>query len=104
MTEEVEEPLLVDRLCSGDRPSVLVAGMVVAEALRRGKIAVLMADSLGRVQVMPPDSIQVLRGPRLLDEDLHKLSEEGAIQTMVDEGRTDVEMTEYLRRRDQANA
>ncbi len=100
MPEEKEEELTKDRLCSWDRPSVLMAGMAVATALQKVDAAVFMVDVLGRVQLMSPGSIQVLHRPRLRDAELDLYSEEQAIQWMVLEGRKDGEMRDYLAGRD----
>jgi hypothetical protein len=91
-----EEVLLVDPLCSGDRPSVLAAGMTLAHALRKGKVAVFMVDALGQVVLMPPESIQVLHNPFVLNADLDALEEDEAIALMVSEGREDSAIMAYL--------
>ena len=93
MTDEV---LLADRLCSGDRPSVVAAGMTLAHALRKGKVAVFMVDALGQVVLMPSDSVEVKRGPLVTVQDLDALSEDEAITLMVTEGREEHAIMEYL--------
>ena len=91
-----EEILLSHKLCSGDRPSVLAAGMTLAQALRKTKIAVFMVDALGQVVLMPPNSIQVLSKPLVTVEDLDALEEDEAIALMVTEGRLEESIMEYL--------
>lgn len=95
----MEEELTAEKLCSLDKPSVYVAGMVVAKMLQKMPMAVLMVDVLGRVVVMPPESVQVLHRPKLLDADLDALSEEEAITVMLKEERTEEEIVAYLKRR-----
>ena len=94
-----EEVLLADPLCSGDRPSVLAAGMTLAHALRKGKVAVFMVDALGQVVLMPPDSVSVIRRPLVTDQDLDAIGEDEAISLMVSEGREDGDIVKYLSRR-----
>jgi hypothetical protein len=91
-----EEVLLADPLCSGDRPSVLAAGMTLAHALRKGKVAVFMVDALGQVVLMPPDSVAVLRHPFVTDQDLDAMGEDEAIALMVSEERRDEDIVKYL--------
>lgn len=97
---EKDEILTVDRLCSGDRPSAYVAGMVVAHALKKGKAAVLMVNALGRVVLMPPESVKILAQPKLQDSELNELEEEAALQLLLQENRPDEEIVEYLKRRE----
>lgn len=91
-----EEVLLVDRLCSGDRPSVMAAGVTLAHALRKNKIAVFMVDALGQVVLMPPTSIQTTSAPLVTSEDLDALGEDEAIALMAVEGRDENAILEYL--------
>ena len=91
-----EEVLLADRLCTGDRPSILAAGMTVAQALRKTKVAVFMVDALGQVVLMPPESVQILASPILPDSDLDALGEDEAIALMVSEGRQEDGIMKYL--------
>lgn len=96
---EKQEVLLADKLCSGDRPSAYVAGMVVAHSLRKAKMAVLMVNVLGQVIAMPPDAVTVNRHPLLQDIELDSMEEGDAIRVMAAEGREDAEIVEYLKRR-----
>jgi hypothetical protein len=91
-----EEVLLSDRLCSGDRPSVLAAGMVLAQALRKMKVVVFMVDALGQVVLMPSESVQVLAYPHVPDSDLDALPEDEAIALMVSESRVEEHILRYL--------
>ena len=91
-----DEILLTDKLCSGDRPSVVAAGMTLAQALRKSRIAVFMVDALGQVVLMPPSSIQVLSKPLVTVSDLDAMNEDEAIALMVTEGRTEEGIMEYL--------
>lgn len=91
-----EEILLADRLCSGDRPSVMVAGMTLAHALRKGKVAVFMVDALGQVVLMPSESIKVLVQPHVTTQDLDAMPEDEAIALMVSENRTESDIMNYL--------
>jgi hypothetical protein len=99
MPEEKEEVLLADRLCSGDRPSVYITGMVVAHAIRANKMAILMVDVLGRVVAMPPESVKILAKPLLSNTELNALSEDEAIALMVSEARDETDILTYLKTR-----
>jgi len=94
--EMAEEILLADKLCSGDRPSVIAAGMTLANALRKAGVAVFMIDALGQVALMPPNSIHVLSKPLVTPEDLDAMSEDEAIALMVSEGRSEEGIMSYL--------
>jgi len=99
-TEElIDVEMTVDRLASGDRPSLYYFGMVGAHAIRKDEMAVFMVDSLGRVCLMPPSSIKVLERPRVPDRDLNKLTEEHAIQVLLKQGDSEEEVLQYLLRR-----
>jgi hypothetical protein len=100
---EREEELTLDRLCSGDRPSVYIAGMAVAHALKKGKVAVLSVDVLGRVVVLPQEAVELKALPKLKDEDLDKFEEDQAITLMLKEGREEDEILSYLKRREDRN-
>lgn len=89
-----------DRLCTWDRPSVLIAGMTVATGLQQTDTVVMMVDILGRVQLMPPQAIQVLHRPLLTDLELDVYGEEDSIGLMTREGRSEEEMVRYLRGRE----
>lgn len=97
---ERDEVLLADRLCSGDRPSVFIAGMAIAQALKKNKLAVMAINALGQVVIMPPGSIKVLAKPRVKDSDLNELDEDAAIQVMIQEERSEEEMVAYLKTRE----
>lgn len=94
-----ERELLFDKLASGDRPSVLALGLYGAESLRKSGVAVFMVDALGRVQLMPPASVQVVTIPRLTDEELDGYQEDDAVGLMVKQGSSDEEVLEYIKRR-----
>lgn len=96
---EVQEELTLEKVSSGDRPSIYALGLATAQALKISSKAVVMLDALGRVCLMPEDSIQVLRGPKLTDEDLQQFQEEDAISLLVKQGSTDEEIMHYLARR-----
>lgn len=93
------EDLILDKLASGDRPSVYAAGMVVAEALKSSGVAVLMTDVLGRVHLLPQEFVEVKRRPRLSDAELDALTEDEAIQLLVKQGDEEPAIFDYLRRR-----
>lgn len=94
-----EEMLSVHKLCSGDRPSVLAAGMTLAQALRKQTVVVFMVDALGQVALMPSSSVQVLAKPFVTDQDLDAMNEDEAIALMVSEGRSEEGMMRYLEAR-----
>lgn len=91
-----EEVLVADKLCSGDRPSVMAAGMTMAHALRKGRVAVFMVDALGQVVLMPPSSVEVLHMPLVTVDQLDALTEDEAIALMVGEGREEDTIMKYL--------
>jgi 2-phosphoglycerate kinase len=95
----VEEPLLLERLAEGHRPSIVMLGMVGAQALKAYGTAVLMTDLLGRVYLMPSDSVRVLTRPRVSEEDLDALEESDAIRVLCDQGDSEDAILEYLKRR-----
>lgn len=94
-----DEELLIEKLIAGDRASVCAAGMVVAHALKLRGVAVLMPDVLGRVYVLPPESIEVKQRPRLDDEKLNSLDEEEALRLLVLQGDDEDSIIEYMKRR-----
>ncbi len=99
MPEAVSEVLVMDKLCSGDRPSIFIAGMLVAHALKKGNLAVITTDILGRVIVLPPAAVK-LSGPVLLsDKDLDGFEEDVAIGIMTTEGRNEDDILSYIKRR-----
>lgn len=91
--------ITVDRLVTGDRPSILYFGMVGAHAIRKDELAVFMVDALGRVCLMPPSSISVVAAPRIADAELHSMEEEMAINVLIKQGDSDAQIMEYLTRR-----
>jgi hypothetical protein len=97
---ERDEVLTLDRLASGDRPSVFIAGMALGQALQKTKVAVFAINALGHVVLMPPGSIKVLSKPKVKDEELHSLSEDDALQVMLKEERSEAEIIEYLKKRE----
>jgi len=94
-----EEDLLLDKLASGDRPSLYATGMVVAQALQQTGFAVLMTDVLGRVHILPKESVEVKRSPKLGDDELDALSEEEALQLLFKQGDDEESIVAYLKRR-----
>jgi hypothetical protein len=93
------EDLVLDKLASGDRPSVYAAGMVVAQALKETGTAVLMTDVLGRVHVLPKEFVEVKRRPRLSDDELDALTEDEAIRLLVKQDDVEDVILSYLKRR-----
>jgi hypothetical protein len=94
-----EETLLADRLCTGDKPSIITAGMLVAHALKKGKFAVLTQNVLGQIVILPPDVVK-LPGPILLpDEALDEFEEDEALTLAIKEGRNEDDILAYLERR-----
>jgi len=94
-----EEDLLLDKMASGDRPSLYAAGFAAAQSLKKTGIAVFMTDVLGRVYILPPDVIEVKRRPRLQNEELDSLQEDEAIQLLVRQGDDENSILQYLKRR-----
>lgn len=99
MSSEIEEELTIERLVSGDRPSLYMLGMVGAQSIRETKMAVFMVDVLGRVRIMPPEAVEVRIPPKVSDDDLNQLSEDEAIRVKVAEGEDEEEILKYLKRR-----
>ncbi len=97
---EKDEVLTLDRLASGDRPSIYVAGMTVAQALRKSKVAVLAVNALGRVVLLPPNAVKILSPPKLTDVELNELDEDAALQALFQEERPEEDIVEYLKRRE----
>lgn len=91
--------ITVDRLVTGDRPSILYFGMVGAHAIRKDEMAVFMVDALGRVCLMPPEAIHVVTAPRIADTELNSMEEEMAINVLIKQGDNDTQIMEYLTRR-----
>ena len=99
MPEEAEEVLLADRLCTGDKPSTYITGMMIAHAIRTSNMAIIMVDVLGRVVLMPPESVKILQRPLIPDTDLDSFEEDKAIEIMDREGRSDEAIIKYLKNR-----
>lgn len=97
--EYVDREMTVDRLVTGDKPSILFFGMVGAHAIRKDSIAVFMVDVLGRVHLMPTSSIKVLQKPKVSYEDLNGFTEDSAIQILLKQGDSEEEIMQYLARR-----
>lgn len=96
---EREEELTVDKLSSGDKPSIYTAGLIVSHALKLSKTVTLGVDVLGRVVVVPPSYVTLNTPLYLSDESLDSFSEERAIDLMLQEKRSDEDMVGYLSRR-----
>lgn len=94
-----EEDLVLDKLASGDRPSIYAAGFVVARSLRETGVAVFMTDVLGRVHLLPEDVIEVKRRPKVAEADLHAMPEEDALRILVLQNESEETIMEYLKRR-----
>lgn len=101
--ELIDRELTVDRLVSGDRPSVFFFGMVGAHAIRKDQMAVFMVDVLGRVCLMPPESVRILQQPTLTDEELDSMPEDEAIQLLIKQGDSEDSIVQYLSRRKTEN-
>lgn len=100
MTEPTfDRELFYEALSSGDRNAVIALGVYGAEAIKQSGVAIFMVDALGRVQIMPPQSIQILARPVVIEEDLDKLSEETAITVMSTQGDNEDRIVEYLKNR-----
>lgn len=96
---QAEEELTVDKLASGDRPSIYALGLVGAQAIREGGIAVFMTDILGRVQLMSPEAIKIVSKPRITDKELDSLSEDEAIQILTAQEDSEETILSYLKER-----
>jgi hypothetical protein len=94
-----EEHLVLDKLASGDRPAICAAGLIAAEALKKYGMAVFMIDVLGRVHIVPNAAIQVLKKPRLSEDELNLLDETEAINLLLKQGDSEDEVVAYLHRR-----
>jgi hypothetical protein len=94
-----EQDLRLEILETGDRPSILALGLWGSQSLKRARMAVFAVDVLGRVQLMPPDAVRLLRSPRVEDELLDKLSVEEAINVMVKQEDPEDLILEYLTKR-----
>lgn len=97
--DERTESLHVEKLVSGDRPSIYALGVFGAHALRQFSVAVFMVDVLGHVHLMPPDAVSVAKMPRVSDEELDLMSEEAAINVMIKQEDAEATIISYLKRR-----
>lgn len=96
----MEQELVLDKLTSGDRPSIYAVGVVASEALKRSGMAVFMTDVIGRVHLVPNAAVQIHKKPRLTDEELDSLEESDAINLLMKQEDGEEEIVSYLRRRD----
>jgi hypothetical protein len=94
-----DAPLDLDRLVSGDRPSLYITGMAAAQALKESGIAVFMVDVLGRVHLLPASFVDVQKKPRLEDEELNRRPEEEALRLLMAQGDDEASIIAYLARR-----
>lgn len=94
-----DDYLTLDKLCSGDRPSILAAGMLVANALKKDPCALIAVNALGHVILRHPATYSVLVPPLVQDETLDQLTEDEAILVMAREDRSEVDILDYLKRR-----
>lgn len=97
--DKIQEELSLDKLVSGDRPSLYALGFATSQALKQMRSAVLMVDALGRVRLMPKESVSILVMPRIEDEELNSLDEDQAIHLLSAQGDTEAMILEYLSRR-----
>lgn len=98
-----EEDLQIEKLVSGDSPSIIALGVHGARALSKNGVVVFMTDVLGRVHLMAAKSVTVVRRPRVSDEDLDKLSEDAAISALLAQGDEEAMVIAYLKRREERN-
>lgn len=89
---------------SGDRESLLVLGLVTARAIKELGVAVLMRDSLGRVRLMPSETVQVLKKPKLEEDVLDSYTVDEAVQIMLAQENTEDEIIAYLSGREERDA
>lgn len=94
-----EETLLVDRLCTGDKPSTYYAGMLMAHALKKDKFAVFTQNVLGQVVMLPPSVVKLDHPVLLPDGELDQFEEDVALALMIKEGRNEDECLAYIERR-----
>jgi len=85
----------------GDLPSLIVIGRAATQSLARTGYAAFGTDLLGVVHLMDPKVIQAGHRPWVADQDLNLLEETEAISLMTDEGRSEDQIVEYLKRRDE---
>lgn len=103
MSDELEEALLLDKLVSGDRPSVYTLGMVGTHSLKASGLFVAQVDVLGRVHVLPPSAVQILTPARVSEEELDEMAEDDAIRTLAAQGEDEARIVSYLQEREDRN-
>lgn len=94
--EKSTEFLEVSKLCSGDKNSLIIAGMVVAHSIEKFGIAVLEAKD-GIVTLVNPNRVTLDKSTG--DEFLNSLSEEEAITLLTNNNWSEQDIIEYLDRR-----
>lgn len=99
MGKQTEE-LHIDRLFSGDRPSIYAMGLHGSQSLKVFGMAIFMVDVLGRVVVVLPTSVKVLIKPRVAEEELDLYEETEAIRVLLLQEDTEEQIIEYLHRRE----
>lgn len=97
--DEVNEDLSLEKVSSGDRPSLYALGMAAAQALKQTKKAVFMVDVLGRIRIMPNEAIGECRSPKIEEEELNSMEEHTAVEVLVAQGDTEETILQYLSRR-----
>ena len=97
--EMSEHSLLAERLFTGDRASIVAAGMALAHGLKEMGCCSFSVDALGRVVLLPKDKVKILSRVLVPFEDLDSLTEDEAVSVMVKEGRSDEDIISYLSRR-----
>jgi hypothetical protein len=97
--EPALEPLQMERLLSGDRPSIITLGAHGAHALRQHKLAVFAVDVVGRVHMLPPSAVKLLAPPRVQDSELDEMTEDEAIDIMASQSDPEEAILKYLTER-----
>jgi hypothetical protein len=99
MAEGHDQELTLERLSSGDRPSIIALGVSGAESLKLSGMAIFVVDVLGRVQILPPSAVTVLRKPKIPDEELDQMDEDRVLDILVAQGESDEFIVKYLMER-----
>lgn len=99
LKNEESEDLILDKLVSGDRPSLYAAGMVASQALKTSGVAVFMLDVLGRVHLMPAEFVEVKRKPKLAEAELDMFTEDEALSLLLKQGEDEDAIVKYMQRR-----
>ena len=102
MGDQQVQTLQIDLLAAGDRPSILILGLVASRLLQNHKLAVLAVDALGHVQFLLPDAVKLLVPVRVPIEDLNKLDEMDAIRVLLAQGDSEDEIEKYLHHREES--